>query len=600
MWVTESRTQVDTDEIVVACGQAKAAVESLGLAAFELWEVGSTATVGNWVAQWNAVLAGPSGAAVSAVTAQAQFLLEEARTAVRLLVDRVQDHADWLAQAALIYAAAEGGALAYTHACGVLEEIGCSFPASSGPGFQWRTGLGLATVLPASLGEFQSGGGSEGEHAPRGALTMQAALGDLAGTDRAVAGTAASVARWWNDIGEFFSGKALGVVVVGPDGRGAWGSRATVSLGVPVPLSPGKEVASVPVAAALERIRDADYSRTSSAQLLAEVGLDPTGAPMIAAGASNASEPTLTRLVSSVERGAAAVATPVFPAALLARIATSGSSPSSGEVQILRHSHVSYEGGAASTTSGVSATATRSERRELLPSGSETGPRTTLIGAGAGGSVATGSVTHSWSVVVRGTQTWLPGSSNPQDMQSNLEVVGRKPSDQKAAVRLAMDLAGIQPGDPVEFVGHSQGGAIALDLAEELEESGRYNVVSVLTAGSPTGGLATGLRAPVLNLENLSDFVTALDGSTPASANSTNVLFDARTLPGRDEGNAHSLRTYVAAAARAQAEADLNPMAARVGAWGEARANALGLDAQTRTEALYYRSTRVRGVEGRL
>ena len=53
-----------------------------------------------------------------------------------------------------------------------------------------------------------------------------------------------------------------------------------------------------------------------------------------------------------------------------------------------------------------------------------------------------GTSSRSWSVVVRGTQKWGVGASNPQDMLANFQGVGGLDTDQKRAVLAAMEMAG--------------------------------------------------------------------------------------------------------------------------------------------------------------
>lgn len=551
IWVSDGRTAVDTSELVAAAAHAQDASESLFRAVGKLWGIGfGFAAAPDRFGQWSVATTADAWPDVVALTSRAQALLEEVRLGIALVAERAREYSDWLAQASLIYAAAEGGTSAYVQACQTLDALGCSFTSSVGPGLQWRAGLGLISVLPAAVGEFRSGGATAGGAPARGALSAQLALADLTGTDHGVHARAAQVARWWEDVGAFFSGAARGVVVVAPDGRALWGSPATVSLGLSSPIGPDSATSRSGADAAVERVRNVQYRRDSATGLLEELDLDPTGSPQVAV--PQPSLPLLDQVTAAAQSGEVRVATPIYPAALLARIAVSGSSTSAGEVQILRHRSVS-------------------------------------------GAAATAADETSWTVVVRGTQEWWPGSNNPQDMQSNLEVVGQKPSDQKAAVRLAMKLAGIGATDPVEFVGHSQGGAIALDLAEEVNGERSYNVVSVLTAGSPTGGLGQTLSIPVLNLENLADFVPSLDGKPAGGGKSaTTVLFDARNLPGHDGGNAHSLRTYMAAAARIEAEAEHSPMAAQVGKWNQERRSAMGITEGTVTDVFLYRTARVR------
>lgn len=199
------------------------------------------------------------------------------------------------------------------------------------------------------------------------------------------------------------------------------------------------------------------------------------------------------------------VDTPRRPSQVLGRITGVGGSAAAGQLEILRH-HTPAPGGGST----------------------------------------------SWSVVIRGTQQWGVGGANPQDMLSNLQAVAGEDSDQSRAVLAAMEQAGIGAGEPVELVGHSQGGAVAAQLASDPEVAARYRVTSVLTAGSPAGGAQPGPGTAMLNLENTRDLVPGLDGSANRDlGGSRTVHFDGALLGVReDEGgpaSAHSLTTYTAA-----------------------------------------------------
>ncbi len=196
---------------------------------------------------------------------------------------------------------------------------------------------------------------------------------------------------------------------------------------------------------------------------------------------------------------------------------------------------------------------------------------------------------RSWSVLIRGTQEWLPGN-NPQDMLSNLQEIGGAASDQRRAVIGAMELAGIRPGEPVELVGHSQGGIVAANLAADPEFVSRFGVVSVLTAGSPVA-LAAPAKPQVqsLHLENTSDPVPALDGEpNPAHAGRLTVHFSPDHAP--SGSSAHGLATYREAAnglEKGKAES------AEVASWLEERRQALGLGADTNTISIQYWTKRI-------
>ncbi len=211
---------------------------------------------------------------------------------------------------------------------------------------------------------------------------------------------------------------------------------------------------------------------------------------------------------------------------------------------------------------------------------------------------ATGQSRRSWSVVIRGTQTWLPGTSNPQDMRSNLQEVAGQVSDQQVAVLTAMDLAGIRPGEPVELVGHSQGGAVALSIAGDAELLSKYNIVAVLTAGAPASA-SSSLTVPVLALENTADIVPALDGEPGFAGQSSSVVyFDDRSLvvEAPEPVGAHSIETYIEAARGLEASSETDPALASLKQWNSARFQALGLGAAgVTTTSTTYLTRRTRG-----
>ncbi|MFN2518122.1 MAG: hypothetical protein ABR604_03610 [Jatrophihabitantaceae bacterium] len=80
----------------------------------------------------------------------------------------------------------------------------------------------------------------------------------------------------------------------------------------------------------------------------------------------------------------------------------------------------------------------------------------------------------------------------------------------------AMKRAGVQPGDEVMLVGHSEGGMVAVQTALACAQSGRFRVTHVVTAGSPVGLTVSQLPGSVrvLALENHNDLVPHLDGRT--------------------------------------------------------------------------------------
>lgn len=208
-----------------------------------------------------------------------------------------------------------------------------------------------------------------------------------------------------------------------------------------------------------------------------------------------------------------------------------------------------------------------------------------------------GVATRSWTVDIRGTQSFDIGQTGPQDMTTNLQGVAGMSSDQLDAIKEAMNAAGIAPGEAVEFAGHSQGGIMAAQMAADPSVRARYNVVSVVTAGSPTATIAPS-DVPVLSYENSGDIVPGLDGNGTRGDNVTTVAFrDYEATCHADDPVpcSHSAPLYVdeirrtLAAARTSSDPGLTALAA-----AEARrTQALGLTQNTQTTIHHYQTRRI-------
>ena len=208
-----------------------------------------------------------------------------------------------------------------------------------------------------------------------------------------------------------------------------------------------------------------------------------------------------------------------------------------------------------------------------------------------------GTQTRSWTVDIRGTQSFTVGTDGPQDMLTNLQGVGGMASDQFYAIQEAMKDAGIAPGEAVEFAGHSQGGIMAAQLAADPAVRSRYNVVSVVTAGSPTATIAP-TDVPVLSYENSGDIVPGLDGYATRGENVTTVMFhdyEATCDASDPVPCSHSASVYVDEirsslnAAATSSDPGLGALAA-----AEARrTQALGLTPSTRTTIHHYQTKRI-------
>jgi hypothetical protein len=146
-------------------------------------------------------------------------------------------------------------------------------------------------------------------------------------------------------------------------------------------------------------------------------------------------------------------------------------------------------------------------------------------------------------VYVPGTQSFLPGSSNPLNIQSNLTAMGgvvQSPSEQ--AVRDALGKLNAGKNDAVTFVGHSQGALLAGNIASEAQD---YRVKGLISLGGPIAHLD--LKVPVVAIQHAADPVPLLSGQTnPMQQNwvtiSSDASFDSLV-------SAHRISGYVETAA---------------------------------------------------
>lgn len=158
-------------------------------------------------------------------------------------------------------------------------------------------------------------------------------------------------------------------------------------------------------------------------------------------------------------------------------------------------------------------------------------------------------------------------SENPFDVLGVLEPTVEDSRYVTAGVAEALRRAGAEAGDAVILSGYSQGGGHAAHVAVNLTEESDYEVVFLLTAGSPTGGtdLPPGLAA--LHLEHVQDWVPGIDGKQNPDTRDrvTMTLTDPVAIPeGEDAGlgPAHRLDNYREGAARADASDDASLKAA--------------------------------------
>jgi hypothetical protein len=156
-------------------------------------------------------------------------------------------------------------------------------------------------------------------------------------------------------------------------------------------------------------------------------------------------------------------------------------------------------------------------------------------------SAADGSVHY--IVYAPGTDDAVPWHHDDtvRDGPTNLNLIGGNDTTYGDGILQAMHDAGIDPGDPVMIVGHSQGGMQAVSL---LTQDTGYNITNVITAGSPTSqaDIPVDSSTHVLSFENNGDVIPLLNGEpNDATGNQVTVQFDDSSAA----GFAHDLEHYV-------------------------------------------------------
>lgn len=168
-------------------------------------------------------------------------------------------------------------------------------------------------------------------------------------------------------------------------------------------------------------------------------------------------------------------------------------------------------------------------------------------------------------VVLPGTQVGglLPGT-NPLDIGSNLRAMaGLNLAASETAVLTAMRQAGVARGDHVVFVGHSQGGLIAANIAAGQQQ---FKTVGLVSLGSPLAQLGKRLEMPVLSVEHRNDPVPKL--ALAANPNQPNWVTVQKNVDVSSEDRrsnlvqVHSLDNYLKTAQ--QADLDDNAGLVRV------------------------------------
>ena len=141
-----------------------------------------------------------------------------------------------------------------------------------------------------------------------------------------------------------------------------------------------------------------------------------------------------------------------------------------------------------------------------------------------------------FEVYLAGTD-FAAGPDNPWWVGANTEMLASGASRSMSAAESALDYAGVTGTTPIVLTGHSQGGAIALALAN----SGRYAVDAVFTAGTPAGLVESSANVPIVHVVHPEDPVPALGGLIRGTVGTTWIIHTEPRTTGTD---AHLVANY--------------------------------------------------------
>lgn len=148
-------------------------------------------------------------------------------------------------------------------------------------------------------------------------------------------------------------------------------------------------------------------------------------------------------------------------------------------------------------------------------------------------------------VFIPGTQNFGLTGSNPLNISSNLGVFSGAGAPSQTAVVAALKEAGAGANDRVIFVGHSQGGMIAANLAATKQD---YSVSGVITLGSPVSHI--NLAVPTISIQHQQDPIPLLSGSTNPMTENWVTISSAREFSNLVQ--AHHIASYAETALVAQ------------------------------------------------
>lgn len=155
---------------------------------------------------------------------------------------------------------------------------------------------------------------------------------------------------------------------------------------------------------------------------------------------------------------------------------------------------------------------------------------------------------------IDGTRTVKPGTSEPWDMGSNIDMyLQHEQAASQQAVLAALEAAGAEPGDQVDLVGYSQGAEIASFIAMESP----YETGTVIVAGDPTQpSLST--DQTLVDIRHRGDVVSNLAAGGAEGGTGSPESFEVIREPDRDANpvTPHDFEEYLRTADLADRSGD--------------------------------------------
>ncbi|SDG35010.1 Acetoacetate decarboxylase (ADC) [Sinosporangium album] len=122
-----------------------------------------------------------------------------------------------------------------------------------------------------------------------------------------------------------------------------------------------------------------------------------------------------------------------------------------------------------------------------------------------------------YAVHIPGMQCGMPRNDSPQDMVGAWRNTLMNESPYTRAVAKAIEHFGVPDKAEIAVIGHSEGGAAAMNLAQEPAFHERYSLTHVIAIGAPVDFKKPPPHVFVATITNQHDLIPSLDGQGPGS-----------------------------------------------------------------------------------